>query len=131
MKFHHIGIATSNIDELINKISKFMSITEKSEIIYDELQDANLCMLTLSDGVKLELIQGKVVENIVKKHQYLYHTCYSVKDIVSAKEELIKDGAFLVREELPAILFNNRRVAFLMWDLGLIELVEDENDGVN
>ncbi len=125
MKFHHIGIATSNIDELIDKISKFMEIKEKSEIIYDELQDAKLCMLTLSDGLNLELIEGKVVENLVKKHQYLYHTCYSVKDIHKTKEELIKEGSFLVRDELPAILFNDKRVAFLMTDLGLIELVEE------
>lgn len=131
MKFHHIGIATSDIDELINKISKYMDIKEKSSIIYDKLQDANLCMLTLSDGTRLELIEGKIVENLVKKRQFLYHTCYSVKDITKTKEELVSNGAFIVSDEKEAILFGNRKVAFLMSDLGLIELVEGEENGAN
>lgn len=126
MKFHHIGIATPNIEEMLEKLSKFMVIKNKSEIVYDELQDANLCMVTLEDGMLLELIQGGVVENLVKKRQYLYHTCYSVDDIEKVKNDLIESGAFLVREERPAKLFNNKKVAFLMWDLGLIELVEGE-----
>lgn len=127
MKFHHIGIATSNIDELIEKISKYMKISEKSEIVYDKLQDANLCMLTLSDGTRIELISGEVVKNLVKKRQYLYHTCYSVQDITSTVNKFVEDGAFLVKKITPAILFDNRKVAFLMTDLGLIELVEGDN----
>ena len=131
MKFDHIGIATNDINELINKLSKYMNITEKSEIVYDELQDASLCMLTIDNNTKLELIQGKVVENILKKRQYLYHTCYSVDNIEETVEKLVLDGAHTISEIKPAILFNNRRVVFLMWDLGIIELVEGEYHGAN
>lgn len=131
MKFDHIGIATNDINETISKISKFMNITYKSDIIYDELQDANLCMLTLDGDIKIELIQGKVVENILKKRQYLYHTCYSVDNIDNTVNELVSEGALLISEVKPAILFNMKKVVFLMWDLGLIELVEGENNGVN
>lgn len=49
MKFHHIGIATPSIENLLLKLSKFLEIKEKSEIIYDKNQDASLCMITLSD----------------------------------------------------------------------------------
>lgn len=131
MKFHHIGIATSSIEELILKLNKFMEIKNKSEIVYDKNQDASLCMITLSDGTKLELIEGGVVLNIVKKRNYLYHTCYEVSDITKTKNDLIASGAFLVKDEEEAILFNNRKVTFLMWDLGLIELVEENHNGVN
>ena len=128
MKFHHIGIATNDINKSIDKLKKYFDIKNISKIIYDVNQDANLCMITLDDGVKIELINGKVVENILKKRQYLYHTCYEVKDIYKTIKELEEDGALLVREPREAILFNNRKVAFLMWDLGLIELVAtDEN----
>ncbi len=125
MKFHHIGIATEDINKSIEKLKKYFDIKEISEIVYDKNQDANLCMLTISDGIMIELISGGVVTNIVKKRQYLYHTCYSVKDIDKMIDSLISDGAFLVRESKEAKLFNNKRVAFLMWDLGLIELVEE------
>ena len=126
MKFHHIGIATNNITETISKLNKYFNIIQESKIVYDANQDANLCMLTLDDNIKIELISGKVVENILKKRQYLYHTCYSVNNIEKAIEDLTADGAFLVREPKEAILFENKKVAFLMWDLGLIELVEEE-----
>ena len=125
MKFHHIGIATEDINKSIEKLKNYFDIKEISKIVYDKNQDANLCMLEMNDGIMIELISGGVVSNLVKKRQYLYHTCYSVKNIDEMIEKLTSDGAFLVREAKEAILFNNKRVAFLMWDLGLIELVEE------
>ncbi len=126
MKFHHIGIATDDIESMIKKCQKFLEVKSVSDIVYDDNQKANLCMLDINDGVKIELISGEVVQNILRKRQYLYHTCYSVENIEQTINELIEDGALLVREAREAILFNNRKVAFLMWDLGLIELVEEE-----
>ncbi len=126
MKFHHIGIATENIDKMVEKIEKYFEVSDVSKTVYDEQQDADLCMVTLKGGIRIELITGEVVKNILKKRQYLYHTCYSVKDIDETIEKLVADGAFVVREARKAILFDNRRVAFLSWDLGLMELVEEE-----
>ncbi len=128
MKFHHIGIATNDINNMLNKLKKFFEVKNVSAIVYDPNQDANLCMVTLNDNTKIELINGKVVENFLKKRQYLYHTCYEVKDIMATIESLVADGAFLVSEAKEALLFNNKKVAFLMWDLGLIELVESEQN---
>ena len=125
MKFHHIGIATEDINKTLEKLKIFFDIKDISKVIYDKNQNANLCMVTLNDGIMLELISGEVVANIVKKRQYLYHTCYSVKNIEKAIKNLLDDGAFLVKESKEAILFNNKKVAFLMWDLGLIELLEN------
>lgn len=125
MKFHHIGIATENIDSLLEKIRKYFNIKNITDIIYDELQDANLCMITLEDGTKLELISGNVVNNIVNKKRYLYHTCYSTDNLDKTIKDLLNDGAILVSDAKEAILFDKKRVAFLMWDLGLIELVEE------
>ena len=124
MQFHHIGIATQNIEKSLLKLRKYFDVKDVSEIVYDPNQDAFLCMVTMNDDIKIELINGKVVENILKKRQYLYHTCYTVKNIDNAIKELEKDGAFLVSEPKEAILFNNKKVAFLLWELGLIELID-------
>ncbi len=124
MEFHHIGIATEDIEKTLENLKKYFDISNISDTVYDPKQDANLCMLTFKDGVKIELIEGKVVQNILKRRQYLYHTCYSVGNIEKTIEELIADGAFLVSEPKEAVLFNNKKVAFLAWDLGLIELLE-------
>lgn len=132
MKFHHIGIACESIPTLLNKLKSMINIKNVSDIVYDEKQDADLCMLTLDDGTNIELISGNVVANMVKKRNYLYHTCYSVTNIDEYISKLVSDGAFLVSEPKEAILFNHNRVCFLMWDLGLIELVEEkEKYGIN
>ena len=125
MKFHHIGIATEDIKNLISKLEKYFDIKEISDIIYDPKQDANLCMLTTNDNLKIELISGEVVKNLVRKRQFLYLTCYTVENLEDMISQLVLDGAILVREVREAILFNNRKVAFLSSDIGLIELLEE------
>ncbi len=125
MKFDHVGIACEDINVLVTKLRKFMNIVDVTEIVYDELQDAYLSMITLDNNTKIELISGNIVANVVKKRQFLYHTCYKVENLEKIMKDLIDDGAVQVSEIKPAILFNERRVVFLMWDLGLIELVEE------
>ena len=119
MKFHHIGICCKNIEKKINSI-------EKTEIIYDPLQDANLCMLTLEDGTNLELVSGKVVEIFLKKKIDYYHICYEVANIEEELEKICSNGGVQISEVKPAILFNNRRVVFLKVDYGIIELLEEK-----
>ena len=125
MKLHHIGIATEDIENLVEYLKQILNIKDISETVYDKNQDANLCMLTLEDGTKLELVSGKVVEKIVKKRQFLYHTCYETENIEEVKEKLKKLDSFLVSEPKEAILFQNKKVAFLMTNIGLVELVEE------
>lgn len=127
MRFHHIGIATKDIDETLISLKKYLDIKEVSNVIYDKNQGASLCMITLNDDSKFELVSGDIVENFLKKHQYLYHTCYTVSNIDETIISLIKDGAILVKEPKNAILFGNKKVAFLMWKIGLIELLEEDD----
>lgn len=127
MNFHHIGIATDNIEDSLIELKKHLNIVEVSKIVYDDNQDVNLCMITLKDNAKIELISGKIVEKFLKKKQYLYHTCFSVNDIDKTIKNLLSDGAFLIVPPKNAVLFNNKKVAFLMWNLGMIELLEDRD----
>ena len=126
MKFHHIGICCKNIEKKINSIEKIHKIIEKTEIIYDPLQDANLCMLTLEDGTNLELVSGKVVEIFLKKKINYYHICYEVVNIEEEIEKICSNSGVQISEIKPAILFNNRRVVFLKVDYGIIELLEEK-----
>lgn len=125
MKFHHIGIATEDIFSLIEKLKKVLEISKVSETVYDELQDANLCMITLKDGTMIELISGNMVSKLVMKRNYLYHTCFSTTNIEEELKRLISLGAMQISEIKEAKLFNQKRVVFLTWDLGIMELVEE------
>lgn len=81
-------------------------------------------MLKIEDGLKIELISGKQIENLLKKKITYYHICYEVTDILKEKERLVDNGAFLISDEKEAILFDNKKVCFLLTSYGLIELVE-------
>ncbi|MDD3206702.1 MAG: VOC family protein [Lachnospiraceae bacterium] len=124
MRFHHVGIATADIPTMQEYLKSIARITHITDTVYDEQQQANLCMVTLSDGTDIELISGPQVEKLVKKRNFLYHTCYEVADIEAKIETLVEKGAILVSEPKEAILFNRKKVAFLMTAMGLIELVE-------
>ena len=125
LKFHHIGLATEDINSSIEEMKLYFDIIEISDIVYDEKQDANLCMLTIADGTKLELISGNQVAKLVKKRQFLYHICYETNDIEEQIKQFEQLGAMVISEPKEAILFDMKRVAFLMTNMGLIELVEE------
>jgi len=124
MKFHHIGVACFNIKEEIENISKIHEIIDASEIVFDVTQKANLCMLQTSEGVAIELISGDQVANILKKRITYYHIGFETEDIDAEISRLISLGAILVSEPKSAILFNDRKVAFLQVSYGLIELIQ-------
>lgn len=125
MRFHHIGIAAADIPKMQEYLKQIARVTDITDILFDEQQQAYVCMVTLSDGTEIELIAGPKVEKLVKKRTFLYHTCYEVADIDEKIEKLVQNGAMLVSEPKAAILFGLKRVAFLVTDMGLVELVEE------
>jgi methylmalonyl-CoA/ethylmalonyl-CoA epimerase len=126
MKFHHVGIACKNIDEEIASVAAINKIIRQSPKVFDETQNAELVLLTLADGTKLELISGKQVETFIKKNITYYHLCFEVDDIDAEVTRLVSEGAFLISPPKPAILFNNRKVAFLNVSYGMIELLNSK-----
>lgn len=126
MKFHHIGIACRDIEEAKQYFYMHFGVEKESEVIFDEWQDADICMLTMKDGTLIELVSGKAVETRVKRKHYLYHICYTTKSISNKIKEFVDAGDMLVKEPRPAKLFNGQKVAFLMTKSGLIELLENE-----
>lgn len=126
MAFHHIGIACRDIQGFKEILKKMFPRSQESDIVYDPEQDASVCMVALGNGLNLELIQGKTVENLVNKGITYYHLCFSVDNIDEAIEYMSSRGCMTVKESRPAVLFNGGKVGFLHTPLGLIELVEKQ-----
>ena len=122
MKFHHIGIATNDIEKSLNFLKNQFKIVSISKKIFDEKQNAYL-MLVKTEDMTYELVSGEMVKNLIKKNITYYHICYEVKNLEKAIKQI--DG-ILVSPPKEAILFNNRKVAFLITPLGLIELLEEK-----
>lgn len=125
MKFHHIGIATRNIDKTLEWVSDHFQILTISDKVYDENQDAYLQMVETID-VKIELVSGNIVEKFIKKNITYYHVCYEVNNL----EESIKSfkNSIVISKPSQAILFDYRRVVFLLTPIGIIELLEMKRD---
>ncbi len=124
MKFHHIGIAAADLQEMLQHLNGLLEIAEVSEPVYDQNQDGTLYMITLKDGTKLELVSGEVVKGILKKRRFLYHICFSVRVLSKKVQSLTGEGYVQVTEPKEAALFQNRKVCFLSGELGMIELLE-------
>lgn len=124
LEFHHIGIACKDIEQEIKKIKKIHDVKSISKIVYDENQKATLCMLSVENGLNIELISGEQTSTILKRGITYYHICYQVNDIKSKVDDLVSSGALLISYPKPAVLFNGKKVAFLQGSYGLIELVE-------
>ena len=123
MKHHHVGCACKDIRKTGQKL-KLLFGAEIGDVIFDPLQNAELCMLTMPDGTFVELVSGQVVEAYLKKRTTYYHICYEVDNITSTIADLTQKGAIVVSPPKPAILFEGRAVAFLMTPMGLIELLQ-------
>lgn len=124
MRLHHIGVATRDIAATKEYIKELYPVISETDVIYDSNQDAELCMLTLQDGLELELIKGEKVNSFVDKKQYIYHLCFEVDDIEKKLSEYWECRDIIMMKPTPAVLFENRRVAFVFTRIGIIELVE-------
>lgn len=127
-KFHHIGVAVKDIDK-----TAAMYVGggyQKSEPIFDPVQNVNICWLTKDGMPTVELLapvdETSPVSKILEKNGVTpYHTCYVVDDIEQAIVALRQQKYVLVSKPVEAVAIHNSKVAFLHHrQVGLIEIVE-------
>lgn len=132
MKFHHIGLAVSNIQDEI-KYYRSIGAVEFSKIFNDEIQNVRIAFFMLG-GIRYELVSplssGSPVDNLLKNKKRIYHTCYEVLDLEDKINFFQNLGALLVLPPTRAVALDNRRVSFLLTRPGdLIELMESSDEG--
>lgn len=132
LKFHHIGIATSDINEAI-KTYQNIGYDFDNMIYEDNKQDVKIAFLKLKNHPLIEIVAplsiNSHLNNIIKKISAgSYHTCYEVNDIEETLKFLRKKNFIIIKKPVEAIAFNNRKVSFLFnKDIGIVELLESEN----
>lgn len=125
MQLHHLGYACLDISAAIQVVQKNYKVLSISDVVFDPYQNTHLCIATLEDGSRLELVSGPPVQSYIKNDILnFYHTCYEVDDFWAEFSGLKASGAVLIGEPCPAIIFNNRLVCFFKTDMGLIELLD-------
>ena len=128
LNFHHIGIASKNI-ETEEKYYENLGYEKSSEYFIDENQKIRAVFMESSVSPRIELISelrgGGILSSFLKKGIKMYHIAYSVENIESTADELVKNAnAMIISQIKDAEYF--KRVCFLaLPNMQIIELVEE------
>jgi len=129
MTIDHVGIVVGSLEQAAAYYRSAFGLRLVRERIVDPLQDVELQFLEDDGGTRLELIHPlsdkSPVARALKQGGGLNHICYRVEDLESSIQAMVANGAKVVREPLPAVAFDGRRVTFLYTrERELIEFVE-------
>lgn len=131
MKFHHIGVATYDLQRAIKLYSDLGYNLQKEQVYTDPIQKVKIAFMELDGHPLIELVApngvNSPVDSILKKKGATpYHTCYEVSDLLQTVNDNKKLGFTLITKLTPAIAFNNRSICFMYnKDIGMIELLEE------
>ena len=129
MTIDHVGIVVGSLDRAAAYYTATFGLRPVNGRIVDPLQDVELQFLEDDGGTRLELIRPLSADSpaarALSQGGGLNHICYRVENLEASVEALVANGAKVVREPLPAVAFDGRRVTFLYTrERELIEFVE-------
>ena len=128
MDFHHIGIATADIQKTTESYLA-LGFTA-GDVIFDPIQNVNISFLQKEMHPLIELVspvdEKSPVFDIIKKNGTMpYHLCYEIDDLEESIKQFKGKRFLQVSKPAPAIAFQNRRICFMYnRHIGLLELLE-------
>jgi methylmalonyl-CoA/ethylmalonyl-CoA epimerase len=129
---HHVGIVVASIDEALSSYEKALNLRVVSGPFFDPLQVARVIFLSRGQTgeTAIELIEptsvASPVAGFVKRGGGMHHVCYAASDLESEIARLRALGALIVHLPVPAVAFQDRRVAWLYTrERLLLELLEE------
>jgi methylmalonyl-CoA/ethylmalonyl-CoA epimerase len=134
MTVNHIGMAVPNIDEFLAKNGLLYGRFRRGPMIVNDVQDVREMFIT--DGsVVIELLEPMSEQSpltgFLKRNRGggLIHVAFDVPDLGAALEDVRQAGGRVVVEPVPDVAFNQRRIAFVMLNGQLSELIEAARAG--
>lgn len=135
-RLHHIGVAVPDIAKAMPFYRDVLGFDRADGPYDDPVQRVSVSFLTSSTGVGpcIELIaplgEASPINRYLAKECGAYHLCYEVDDIAATLAELRTKGCVIVSGPVPAVGFQNRRIAWLFTPTKqLVELVEGRKHG--
>lgn len=128
IRFHHVGVAVKSIEHSLEFLKNLGTTDGFSTIVVDDRQNVKLA-IGKWNGLTIELVEGIGEKNPVagwlKREVALYHLCFETDNFDRVVNELAKGDYILVSPPMPSRLFDEKRIAFFMTELGfLIEILE-------
>jgi len=129
MTINHIGVAVPNIADFLKKNEVLYASFSKGPLIVNESQGVNEMFIT--DGTTvLELLEpssdSSPIAGFLKRNRSggLIHIGMDVDNLEAAIRRIEESGGKVVVEPVPDIAFDRRRIAFVVLNGQLTELIE-------
>lgn len=119
VRLHHVGFVVPSIQEGVNRFAQSIEGSWDGKIFLDPLQGARVTFLAgkNSEFPYVELVEPagekSPVVSFLNRGGGLHHLCYEVKSLDRQLQHSRKLGAAIVRAPLPAVAFENRRIAWI------------------
>jgi methylmalonyl-CoA/ethylmalonyl-CoA epimerase len=119
-RLHHVGFAIRSIDNEIAAFGSSILASWDGKIFHDPLQKVRVTFLQTPNpaDAMVELVEPAAedspVGQFLKKGGGLHHLCYEVPDLVAHLEKMKAGGGIIVKPPLPAVAFENRRIAWVV-----------------
>ncbi len=117
---HHVGYVVESIPDSIEKFAASIYSTWDGRITHDPLQGVHVAFLAnraLPTQPMVELVapagEQSPVTAFLQKGGGLHHLCFEVDNLEKQLQEAKTQGAVVVRKPVPAVAFNNRRIAWI------------------
>src|SRR5207248_5440425 len=119
-EFHHVGFVVSSINMVAPAFAEFLAAVWDEQIIHDPLQDVRVSFLqsrrSPSDPLfeLIELVgESAPVASFLKRQGGLHHICLVTDNMETELQRCRSRGAVIVREPVPAVAFDGRRIAWV------------------
>jgi methylmalonyl-CoA/ethylmalonyl-CoA epimerase len=117
---HHVGFVVSSIVDEIESFAASVGATWDGKVFDDPLQQARVAFLqpAFSMEAAIELVEPMVEQSPVSRFLArgggLHHLCYEVDDLDEELKRARTRGGLVVKQPLPAVAFNGRRIAWVV-----------------
>ena len=131
-KLLHVGVAVPSLETATESLASLFGYKVLSGPFDDPIQKVAVNFLTTSDqdAAEIELIAPLTEDSpiramLAKGGGGAYHLCFETNDIEAALNHSRKNGCIIVSGPVPAVAFQNRRIAWIYTSSRqLFELVE-------
>lgn len=117
--FHHVGYVVTSIDAVGEDFARSLGASWDGRIIHDPLQEARVSFMRCGgpDSPAVELVEPagdkSPLQKFVARGGGLHHICYEVDSLDAQLEQSRAAGCLVVKNPLPAVAFDGRRIAWV------------------
>jgi methylmalonyl-CoA/ethylmalonyl-CoA epimerase len=116
---HHLGFVVASISAVADEFAAFMSARQDGPITHDPIQRVRVAFFSphAPQNPVFELVEpagdASPVSNFLNKGGGLHHVCYELDDLEAGLEQAQAVGLAIVAAPAPAIVFGQRRIAWV------------------